>query len=314
MRAVLFAAPARRPRERAAGTPKTLGVYQTPEPAAPRPEAVEGEYLGPTANPASGRNWGKTAGGAAVGFGLLLAKFKTFAFALLNLKWLLLGSKFLISGGSFLLSIWFYALFFGWKFGIVFVLLIALHEAGHVIFMRAVGLPGALPYFIPGLGAFTTMGPVASVYEESLVAFGGPLLGTIGGGLCFAFGFLTGNPFWYAAAYTAFFLNLFNMLPVGFLDGGRMIGAISPRVWAFGLVLLVVTALAFHWWSPVLLLVVLFSVPRAIAGFRGRVDPRYFGIPRAQRVAASVAYFGLLAVLAAATLASRIAVPAHAFN
>ena len=91
--------------------------------------------------PSSSR-W-RTAGGAAVGLAVLLAKFKTALFALLNLKWLLLGSKFLISGLSFVASIWFYALFFGWKFGIVFVLLIAIHEAGHILFMRAVGLPAA---------------------------------------------------------------------------------------------------------------------------------------------------------------------------
>jgi Zn-dependent protease len=260
------------------------------------------------AEPESSR-W-RTAGGAAVGLALLLAKFKAALFALLNLKWLLLGSKFLISGLSFVASIWFYALFFGWKFGIVFVLLIAIHEAGHILFMRAVGLPAALPYFIPGLGAFTALrGPLPSIFQEAIVAFGGPLLGTLGGVVCFAYGYATGNPFWYAAAYTAFFLNLFNMFPVAFLDGGRMAGAISPSLWSFGLVLLVVLAVAFHWWSPLLLILIVFGLPRAIAGWRGRLDPAYYGIPGSRRVTISVAYFGLIAALLILMLASRIAVP-----
>jgi Zn-dependent protease len=252
----------------------------------------------------------RTAGGVVLGAALLLLKFKTALFALLNLKWLLLGSKFFISGLSFVASIWFYALFFGWKFGIVFVLLIAIHEAGHILFMRAVGLPAALPYFIPGLGAFTALrAPLPSIFQEAIVAFGGPLLGTVGGVVCLAYGYATSNPFWYAAAYTAFFLNLFNLFPIAFLDGGRMAGAISPSLWSFGLVLLVVFAVAFHWWSPLLLILIAFGLPRAIAGWRGRLDPAYYGIPAGRRVTISIAYFGLIAALLILTLASRIAVP-----
>jgi Zn-dependent protease len=272
-------------------------------------QAVEGTYLPPDEPQRKANRW-RNAGGLAVGLAVLLAKFKALFFALLNLKWLFFGGKFLISGLSFLASIWFYALFFGWKFGIVFVLLIAVHEAGHIVFMRAVGLPASLPYFIPGLGAFTALrAPLPSIFQESIVAFGGPLLGTLGGIACFAYGYATGNAFWYAAAYTAFFLNLFNMFPVAFLDGGRMTGAISPSLWTFGLVLLVVLAIAFHWWSPLLLILVLFGVPRALAAWRGKLDPNYYNIPAAQRVTISLAYFGLIAVLLVLLLASRVAVP-----
>ncbi|MGP6159483.1 MAG: hypothetical protein ACLPYS_18570 [Vulcanimicrobiaceae bacterium] len=279
-----------------------------PERGAAQPP-VEGTYLPPDQHETKENRW-RTAGGAAVGLGVLVAKFKGVLFALLNLKWLLLGSKFLISGLSFLASIWFYALFFGWKFGIVFVLLIAIHEAGHILFMRAVGLPASLPYFIPGLGAFTAIrAPLPSIFQESIVAFGGPLLGTLGGIVCFAYGYATNNAFWYAAAYTAFFLNLFNMFPVAFLDGGRMTGAISPRLWGIGLVLLVVFAVAFHWWSPLLLILILFGVPRAIAGWRNQLNPVYYGIPASQRVTVSLGYFGLIAVLLVLLLASRVAVP-----
>lgn len=289
---------------------KPEGVDEAePERAGAR-QAVEGTYLPPD-EPERKNRW-RNAGGAAVGLGVLFAKFKGLLFALLNLKWLLLGGKFLISGLSFLASIWFYALFFGWKFGIVFVLLIAIHEAGHILFMRAVGLPASLPYFIPGLGAFTALrAPLPSIFQESIVAFGGPLLGTLGGIACFAYGYATGSAFWVAAAYTAFFLNLFNMFPVAFLDGGRMTGAISPSLWAFGLVGLVFFAVAFHWWSPLLLILILFGVPRVISAWRGKLDPVYYNIPTSQRVTMSLAYFGLIAVLLVFLLASRVTVPGH---
>ncbi len=274
-----------------------------------KPAPVEGEYLPPDPSPASGRNW-RAAGGTAVGLAVLLAKFKGLLFALLNLKWIFFAGKFALTGFSFLASIWFYALFFGWKFGIVFVLLIAIHELGHAIFVRGFGLSAPAIYFIPGLGAFTTWkGGTQSVYQESVIAFGGPLLGTIGGLVCFGYGAATNEPFWFAAANVAFFLNLFNMIPLGVFDGGRITAAISPNLWIAGFIIVVVAALAFHWWSPILLIVVLLSIPRAIQAFKGQLDPNYYNVTSAQRTTVAIAYFGLLALLTASLVFSHVSVP-----
>ena len=283
---------------------------ERPAPA-PEPDVVEGTYLPPESDPNSGRNW-KAAGGTAVGLAVLAAKFKGLLFALLNFKWIFFAGKFALTGFSFLASIWFYALFFGWKFGVVFVLLIAIHELGHLIFVRGYGLSAPGIVFLPGLGAFTSwQGGNTTVYQESVIAFGGPLLGTIGGLVCFAYGAVTNEPFWYAAAYTAFFLNLFNMIPLSLFDGGRMTAAISPNFWIAGVVAVIAAAVAFHWFSPILLLVLVLSVPRAISAFRGTVDPRYAAVPPAQKVTISLAYFGLLAVLLACVVITRVAVPGH---
>jgi len=280
-------------------------------PAADSQRPVEGEYLAPDPSAASGRNW-KAAGGTAVGIGLVLAKFKGLLFALLNLKWLLLGGKFVLTGASFLASIWFYSLFYGWKFALVFVLLIAVHEAGHVIFVRGFGLAAPAVYFVPGLGAFTTWkGAPRSVIEESAIAFGGPLVGGLAGFACFAYGLATGSGFWMAAAYVAFFLNLFNMIPLGILDGGKMTGAISPRLWIAGYAFVIVAAIAFHWWSPILLILVVLSVPRVIATFRG-MEPRYRDASPRDRAAISIAYFTLLGLLLAGVVLAHVATPDHA--
>jgi Zn-dependent protease len=273
---------------------------------------VEGEYLAPDrSNPASGRNW-RAAGGTAVGLAVLFAKFKGLLFALLSLKWLLFAGKFALTGFSFLASIWFYALYFGWKFAIVFVLLIAVHELGHAIFVRAYGLAMPGIYFVPGFGAFTTWrGGTQSVYQEAVIAFGGPLLGTIGGVVCLLYGLATNEPFWTAAAYTAFFLNLINMVPLAFFDGGRITGVLSPNFWIAGFVIVIVAAIAFHWWSPILFLVVLLSLPRMISAWRGELDPRYAAVPPSQKASIGIAYFGLLAVLLACLVISKTGVPGY---
>lgn len=274
--------------------------------------AIEGEYLAPDpAAAASGRNW-KAAGGTAVGIAVLFAKFKGLLFALLNLKWILLGGKFALTGASFLASIWFYSLFYGWKFAIVFVLLIAVHEAGHVIFVRGYGLSAPGVYFVPGFGAFTSWkGAPQSVFQEAVIAFGGPLLGGLAGLVCYAYGLATGSDFWIAAAYVAFFLNLFNMIPIAFLDGGKMTGAISSRLWIVGFVFVVVAAIAFHWWNPILLILIVLSIPRVVQTFRGQIDPRYANVPEGERATITVAYFGLMALLIAGVVVTHLAIPGH---
>jgi Zn-dependent protease len=278
-----------------------------------RPKAVEGEYLAPDPHPASGRNW-RAAGGGAVGLAVLFAKFKGLIFALLNLKWLLVLGKFGLSGFSFLASIWFYALFFGWKFAVVFVLMLLLHEAGHAVFVRGYGLSVPSIYFLPGLGAFTQFSGTYTPYQEAVIAFGGPLFGAIGASVCFVYGTLTNEPFWLALAYTAFFLNLFNMIPLGIFDGARITGAISPKLWIAGFVIVIALAVAFHWWSPILLIVVLLGIPRTIQAWRGTLDARYATVTPTEKAKIATAYFGLLAIMLAGLVFSQVSVPGHAFR
>jgi len=297
------------------GKGEGLGMNPTghdDEPHEPPHEAIEGEYLAPDPHPASGRNW-KAAGGSAVGIALLAAKFKGLIFALLNLKYLFFVGKFGLSALSFLASIWFYVALFGWKFGVAFTLLLLLHEAGHAVFVRGYGLSVPNIYFLPGFGAFTSFTGTYTPYQEATIAFGGPLFGAIGGLVCFAYGALTNEPFWFAVAYTTFFLNAFNMIPLGFFDGGRITGAISPKLWIGGIVLVVTVAIAFHWWSPILLLVLALSIPRTIAAWKGADDARYASVTDAEKTKIAVAYFGLLAIMLAGLVFSHVAVPGHSF-
>jgi Zn-dependent protease len=268
-----------------------------------RPSEIEGEYLPPqhSVAPPPRRGW-RTAGGVAGALVVLALKFKGLLLVLLNLKWLLFVPKLLLSFGSLFISIWFYALFFGWKFGVVFVLLILVHELGHFVTFRNFGISASLRFFIPGFGAFVAArGPAPSLTIEAIATIAGPVYGLAAAGLCYWVALTTHAPFWYAAAYVGFFLNGLNLLPIPPFDGGGIAAAIDPRLWIVGVVaFLGWFVFARAWTSPFALLFLIFiavvAVPRIRALFAGYVDPRFAAVPRTSRIAIAVAYFATLAI------------------
>ena len=128
-----------------------------------------------------------------------------------------------------------YAQLFGVAFGVGIVLLILIHESGHVVVARVMGMPVSLPVMIPFLGAFVSMKQQPrTVAQESIMAIGGPVLGSIAAGLCYA-GYLsmpdssTGRLL-QALAYFGFLINLFNLIPLTPLDGGRVFRALMWKL------------------------------------------------------------------------------------
>lgn len=281
----------------------------------PAASEVEGEYLPPETNAAgrraSQRDW-RTGGGLLVGLGLLLAKFKGLLGLALSLKWLVLAPKLLYTFGSLFASIWFYALFFGWKFGLVFVLLILVHELGHYLTFRNFGIPATLPFFIPGFGAFVARrGPAPSLTIDAIATLAGPIFGVGAAAVCYGYALSTGEPFWFAAAYVGFFLNALNLLPVPPFDGGGIAAAIDPRLWIVGAVALVVWLVFFATWSiftlTLLFVIALVAIPRLLELRAGRVDPRFFSVPVPARIGIALAYFVTAAIAAAGAAATHIA-------
>ena len=118
-----------------------------------------------------------------------------------------------------------YTLLWGWTFAIGFVLLMFVHEMGHVIVLKRQGIPASLPMFIPFLGAFVNMrGMPRDAYQEALSGLAGPYFGTAGAVVVGFWGHATGSNFLLQLAAIGFFLNLFNLLPMLPLDGGRAVG------------------------------------------------------------------------------------------
>lgn len=170
-------------------------------------------------------------GAMATGAGLLvlLSKFKPALLLLLK------AGKPLI---TMLLSVGAYALIFPWTFALGFVLLLLVHELGHVWAAKRAGVPVSAPMFIPFVGAMIMLkrNP-RDAATEAYIGIGGPLLGTAGALVCYGIGEWSGHPIWHALAYTGFFLNLINLMPIHPLDGGRIVSAVSRWLWLAGVVL-----------------------------------------------------------------------------
>jgi Zn-dependent protease len=155
---------------------------------------------------------------------------------------------------SMLVSVGAYALIFPWTTAIGLVIMIFIHEMGHVLAARRKGLDVSAPAFIPFVGALITLKKQPrDAVTEAYIAYAGPLIGTLGAVACYALAVVTDYPALYPIAAIGFLINLFNLLPIHPLDGGRIVTAISRWLWAIGLVVGLI--LIIYTFSPLLILV-----------------------------------------------------------
>ncbi len=245
------------------------------------------------------RSLRKRLGSVLAGGLALLAKFGA---ALKALLIALPNMKLLVTAGTALVSVAAYSIFFGWEFAAGFVVLLLVHEMGHVIALRREGIKASAPMFIPFMGAAIfsrTLGDDA--LAEARVGLAGPILGSVGAAAVAAIGELTGSSLLIALAYFGFFINLFNLLPVIPLDGGRAAAAMSPWMWFVGLGVLVALAFADQG-NPILLIIVVF------AGFQtwhrwqqhksgSLAQAAYYRVAPRHRLLVGAVYVGLIALL-----------------
>jgi Zn-dependent protease len=226
--------------------------------------------------------------------GLLIFKFKAAILAIFKLK-------LFVTAGSMLVSIAAYAWIWGWRFAVGFVLLLLLHELGHVLELRRQGIPASAPLFIPFLGAVVGLKQMPhNVWREAQVALAGPVLGSLAALGCWIAGEALDSELLVALAFTGFFLNLFNLIPLSPLDGGRAAAALHPALWAVGLALLLGLTLLRP--NPILILVLVVGGIEVWRRWRNRNEPNaaaYYAIEPWQRAAVGVAYVGLAALLSA---------------
>jgi len=251
--------------------------------------------------PAQPGNRGRRNSGVAAGvlafLGLVLSKLSYVGLLLLKFKPLWFT---IISTGVTALI---YAQLFGWAFGVGIVLLILVHESGHVVVARVMGMPVTLPVMIPFLGAFVSMKQQPrTVAQESVMAIGGPILGTVAAGLCYL-GYLampdssTGQLL-RALAYFGFLINLFNLVPVTPLDGGRVLSVLSKWFNVAGLAIAAGLLLFGNFRSPVLFLVLIFGAFSTFQRFRSTVlNPAYYAVDARTKLVIGLLYLGLLFAL-----------------
>ncbi|MDD2369137.1 MAG: site-2 protease family protein [Sulfuricurvum sp.] len=212
--------------------------------------------------------------------------------------------KVALTGGSMLISIVAYSFIFGWWYAIGFVLLIFVHEMGHFIAARQRGLDVGAPTFIPFVGAWIALKeqPI-DVENEAYIGFAGPFVGTLGALVVYYLSRTYDSNLLLALAYSGFFINLFNLIPISPLDGGRISAVLTPRIWFLGVPMLL--GFFFYFPSPMLLVVAILAFPQLKLAWN--YDPqdennqRYYAISAENRLAYSLYYIGLVVFLSAMT-------------
>jgi len=233
-------------------------------------------------------------GPALLGLGaFILAKAKL---ALGALKFLKLG-KVALTMVSMAAMIWFEAARNGLAFGVGFVLLILVHEIGHGVEIRRAGVPASWPVFIPFFGAMIAMrGRPETPSQGARIAFAGPVYGTLASLALVPVYYATHARVFLALAHTGFFLNLFNLTPIVPLDGGRVAQIFSRKAGLVGAAILLGLFFVTH--APQLMLIGL------LVFFSWKKLPPPEGVDGRTRLEWALRYFGLCAVLGAATWCS----------
>jgi Zn-dependent protease len=270
------------------------------QPAAP-PTPPAGDPFGRQPHKLSpARDLRKRIGSALAAGAALVAKF--FA-AIKGFLLLLPKVKLLTTAGTALVSVVVYSLFFGWWFAIGFVVLLFVHEMGHVIQLRREGAKASAPMFIPGFGAVVMMKSLPDdALAEARVGLAGPILGTLGAGVCLAIAEATGSDLLRALAYVGFLLNLINLVPLVPFDGGRAMAAMAPSMWFLGLgamvALLLITGNTF-----LLIFIVLGGMETwrrwKLRRTRSLEQAAYYRVATLHRLLVGAVYITLIAVLAA---------------
>lgn len=236
--------------------------------------------------------------------GLLLSAGIALKYGLLLLPKL----KFFTTGASMLVSVGAYSFLFGVPFAVGLVLLLLVHEIGHVLAARREGIIVSAPMFVPFLGAAIIMREMPKdAAMEARIGLGGPLLGSLAALIPLAVWQLGGGEIWQALAYTGLLLNLFNLLPVVPLDGGRAMAAISTKFWLAGMLGLV--GLTVLLMNPILALVCLFAGFESYRRFKARKQPEtiaYHRVPARSRLLIGCTYVGLVAALGYGTITTHL--------
>ena len=196
-----------------------------------------------------------------------------------------------------------YSLVYGGWFAVALVVMIFVHEMGHVLEIRRQGMHATAPIFIPFLGAaiFQRQHPTDAL-KQAQIGIAGPIAGTIGATAAWVLFSATQNPVFLLAASIGFFLNLLNLIPVWQLDGAWVLAPVSPWFQVAGLGMIAISVLIFHFASFLLIIIALLGIHTMRAGFRNAKNPYYTSVPISARLALGGAWLGLVLYLGVMSL------------
>ena len=186
-----------------------------------------------------------------------------------------------------------------WWVAVGVVVLIFIHELGHMIESRRQGIQVGWPQFIPFLGAYVTLKELpANAWRGATVALAGPLLGGAAAVACWIAAEATGSETLAALAHIGLLLNLFNLAPIGFLDGGRIVDALDLRLWVAGLAVMGGVAAVLH--NGILIVVLIVSALDVWSRWKtmdARLASPYYAIGTRRMLTVGVLYLGLAILL-----------------
>ena len=203
--------------------------------------------------------------------------------------------------GTMLIAIGVYAIVFGWRYAIGIVAMLFVHEMGHYLAARQRGIDVGMPTFIPFVGAWIELKQRPHDAEtEAYIGLAGPLLGTVGAIGAYFLARNYGTSWLLAVAYTGFFINLINLIPLPPMDGGRVTAVLSPRIWLLGVP--IIGVLLWYQFSFILLLVAILAFPHVMAALRfdknHPANQAYYDVSPRVRWEYGLLYVGLIAFLA----------------
>lgn len=187
------------------------------------------------------------------------------------------------------------------------VAMILIHEMGHVIEIRRQGMQASAPLFIPFFGAaiFQRQHPTDAL-KQAQIGIAGPLAGTVGATTAFVLYGTTHSPIILWWAYIGFLINLFNLIPLGMLDGGWILAVVSKWFQIVGLAILLLAFLVLPQvgvpLNPIVLIIVLMGLPAIMERFRNDQLPYYQSVPISARYAMGAAWLLLVGYLGFALL------------
>jgi Zn-dependent protease len=205
--------------------------------------------------------------------------------------------QYAIAGGSFAVTIAAYATQAPLAVVVGFVVITLIHEIGHAVAIRAKGLRAGFMVFIPFVGgAVTLRDQPRTSWDDAIIGLAGPFAGTAASLVCLQIYKWIHDPLWLLIAFLGFALNLFNLLPLGMLDGGRISAAVTKWMWLLG-----GGAVAYKVYdqpNPLTLAIAVLAAFQVYASIvRERTDPHFYEIPGGRRAAIACLYFALVIFL-----------------
>jgi len=196
-----------------------------------------------------------------------------------------------------------YAVFWGPWYAFSLVLMILVHEMGHVVEIRRQGMQATAPVFIPFLGAaiFQRSHPTDAM-KQAQIGIAGPIAGTIGATAAFLLFQSTHIPVLLLMAWIGFYINLFNLVPIWMLDGAWIMGPTTRGVRLVASLVVLAVAYLFHAAvSPLLVVIGLVGVATAVLGRNKESNPYFASVPASARAAIGVAWLVMVLYLGVAS-------------